>query len=66
MFVNYFLIAQLSIFGIGCLLVYACVAVALYFAYGSCKMTSRGWEDLEYSQVDAKDGRVLRTDAVIT
>lgn len=66
MFVNYFLISQLSIFGIGCLLVYAGVAVVLYFAYGSCKRTTRGWEDRQYAQVDAKDGRVIHTAAVIT
>jgi len=67
MFVNYFLISQLSIFGISCLLVYGCVAVVLYFAYGSCKRTTRGWEDRQYYQVDAKDGRVIHTaDAVIT
>eukprot|EP00986_Skeletonema_menzelii_P007957 scaffold3197_cov153-Skeletonema_menzelii.AAC.1 len=56
----------LSIFGIGFLVIYASVAVMLYFAYGSCKMTTRGWEDQHYSQVDAKDGRVIPPNAVIT
>lgn len=67
MFVNYFLIAQLSMFGIGCLVIYASVAVVLYFAYGSCKKTTRGWDDRQYSQVDVKDGRIIHTaNAVIT
>ena len=67
MFVNYFLIAQLSMFGIGCLIIYASVAVVLYFAYGSCKKTTRGWDDRQYSQVDVKDGRIIYTaNAVIT
>eukprot|EP00984_Skeletonema_dohrnii_P002329 scaffold804_cov85-Skeletonema_dohrnii-CCMP3373.AAC.14 len=67
MFVNYFLIAQLSMFGIGCLVIYASVAVVLYFAYGSCKKTTRRWDDRQYSQVDVKDGRIIHTaNAVIT
>jgi len=66
MFFNYFLISQLSIFGIACLVVYIGVAVILYFAW-SCKRRTREWEERQYSQIDVKDDRIHRTvDAVIT
>lgn len=66
MFVNYFLISQLSVFGIVCIISYTCVAVMLYFCW-SCRRTAREWEQRQYSQIDVKDDGINQmVDAVIT
>ncbi|KAL9183903.1 hypothetical protein ACHAXT_004759 [Thalassiosira profunda] len=53
---NFFLISQLSFFGIGLLLIYALVAVLLYFLYGAHHSVGRnaGWEQ-QYSSIDEKE-----------
>jgi len=54
MFANYFLISQLSFFGIGLLLIYTLLAVLIYFMYGAHYSVGRseGWEQEEYTMVE--------------
>mmetsp|Transcript_25385 Transcript_25385/g.44407 ORF Transcript_25385/g.44407 Transcript_25385/m.44407 type:complete len:137 (+) Transcript_25385:3-413(+) len=70
MFANYFLISQLSFFGIGLLFIYALFAVLIYFLYGAHNSVGRteGWEQEKYSIVEAHDNRshLSGSDAVIT
>ena len=53
---NFFLISQLSFFGIGLLLIYALAAIVLYFLHGARHSVGRneGWEQ-QYSSIDEKE-----------
>lgn len=70
MFANYFLISQLSFFGIGLLFMYTLFAVLMYFVYGAHNSVGRieGWEDEQYAMVEEHDNRspLTGSDAVIT
>mmetsp|Transcript_33566 Transcript_33566/g.81161 ORF Transcript_33566/g.81161 Transcript_33566/m.81161 type:complete len:223 (-) Transcript_33566:1853-2521(-) len=59
MFANYFLISQLSFFGIGLLFTYSLVLVLFYFFYGSRNSVGRteGWEQERYAMVEEHDNR---------
>jgi len=72
-FVNYFLISQLSFLGIGILLIYTLGVVLFYFWYGANNSVGRreGWEqqqkEIQYSMVEAHDDTSrLSSEAVMT
>lgn len=57
MFVNYFLISQLSFIGIAMLCVYTLFAVLVYFLYGAQNSVGRmmGWEEQRYAMLEAHE-----------
>jgi len=69
MFVNYFLISQLSFTGIAMLCAYTLLAVLIYFSYGAHNSVGRmlGWENQRYAMLEAHDnkGSVAINGAVI-
>lgn len=70
MFANYFLISQLSWFGIGLLFLYTLILILVYFMYGAHNSVGRleGWEQEQYAMVDEHehDAHVPGRNAVIT
>jgi hypothetical protein len=57
MFVNYFLISQLSFTGIALLCAYTLLAVLVYFLYGAQNSVGRtlGWEEQRYTILEAHE-----------